>query len=218
MQFLNLDDGTAIPIKKLSDIDSRVNESKMSDRELIGLILTMKSCNDCVRLDKQMNYRAVERVKEFVCDEFEEYGLMDGNYHSIVVVRDNFAVSGFVKKLVFTFDLLDFTINLRGLSGHKGTLSGIVPGIGTCEQKGHQLIIESSHWFKRNKPYFAFTLITKVPIKLPVKITLTYLTTELPIELPEKYEFQEDYPYFKFVVHNNGRIHKIDLIDVDTKK
>lgn len=210
MQLLNLDDGTATPIKTLSDVST--DEPKMSDRELRALILTMKSFDDCIRLDKQLNYRSVERTKIFICDEFEEYGIIDGSYRSIVVVRDNF--TNYLKKMVFTFDLLDFTTNLSDLSIRKSISGGIIPGTGICEQKGQQLIIESSNWFKRDKPYFAFTLITKTPLKLPVKVTMTYTSAELPIELPEKYEFQEEYPYFKFVVHNNGRIHKTDLICV----
>ena len=48
MQVLNIDTGTAEPIKHLSLlIDELVEESKMSDRELIGLILTIKGCRDC---------------------------------------------------------------------------------------------------------------------------------------------------------------------------
>jgi hypothetical protein len=42
MQLINLDDGTAIPIKKFSDIGIP-DEPKMSDRELMALILTLKN-------------------------------------------------------------------------------------------------------------------------------------------------------------------------------
>jgi hypothetical protein len=152
----------------------------------------------------------VEKKIKLTCNELDRVQLIEGKYHSAILIGDE--ISEFVKKLVITIDLPDFAVKMPGLSTYKTISGGVLPVTGTCEQKDNSLVIIPSLWFRKSKPYIVLVLITDKPIRLPISITITYESSTLPIPLPEKYEFKLDFPYFKFTVHNNGTVHRSDMV------
>lgn len=200
MQVLNIDTGTAEPIKHLSALVASIDEeSKMSDRELIGLILTIKGCRDCLRINRQLDYRSARVVRSIIVDKFESCALLSGKYFYSVDFKHG--IEGFFKDLRISAE--GFNLIMKDME----VKHSFMPEDVKLAVEGGELVIKSKYWIGQIKTkYMYFKVESDKPIKPPFSFTISYLSASLPIPMPEKYMVNKEDGFWNFTkLHDTQR-------------
>lgn len=197
MQVLNLTDGTAERIKSSSEIVI-ADEGKLSDRDLIALMLTIKGYRDCFRLNKQFNYHMVDVENMVLINELPGYKKCKSNYVSSIKIE--LKIPTFFKDLEIIFeDVKPLRVNLK--------VKTLIPGNLKSECKDEKFKTVGDVWMKtQNDEILTAKITSSQPIKLPIRIKFQYKGVSLPIPFPEKYEIESKNGFWIFTkLHDTMR-------------
>ncbi len=231
MQVLNLTDGTASPIKSVSEVVVP-SECKLSDRDLIALMLTIKDCRDCIRLNRQFDYRSVEMESIIYSHKLLSYKFKDSMYYALIKIKAD--ISTYFKDLEITFDDVKLVENPRK-NPFALRVKTLVPANEKIELKGNTIRITGDAWMSPPKDGFIFEMprfadvwmeppesgivayvASDKPIKLPIRTTLRYKEVKLPIPFPEKYDMKNDNGFWIFTKFHDTARWKGEIIQFGT--